>query len=121
MQTKTALKSSGNGKQPGTAASLVGRTATSAHQAVDRLAGAAPPVIERVASGAHITVDRVARRLKPAGAWLEGGAQKLQQRKANAIAAGRNYAQEHPFKLIGGALVLGLLIGQLARLTRNRD
>jgi ElaB/YqjD/DUF883 family membrane-anchored ribosome-binding protein len=121
VQAKTELKLSGNGKQAGTAASLVGRTATSAHQAVDRLANAAPPVIDRVASGAHHTVDNVARRLKPAGAWLEGSAQKLQRRKISAIAAGTNYVQEHPFKVIGGAIALGILLGQLTRLIRNRD
>jgi ElaB/YqjD/DUF883 family membrane-anchored ribosome-binding protein len=122
MHAKSSKTSNGANSA---SASLVARTASSAHQTVDRLASAAPPLIDRAAAGAHQTVENVARRLKPAGAWIEDSTQKLQQRKLDAVAAGRSYIQDNPFKVVGGALALGLLIGQMTHLvtyfTRDRD
>jgi ElaB/YqjD/DUF883 family membrane-anchored ribosome-binding protein len=122
MQAKSSRTSNG-AKSAGS--SLIARTASSAHHTVDRLANAAPPIIDRAAAGAHQTVDNVAKRLKPAGAWIEDSTQKLQQKKLNAVAAGRSYIQDNPFQVVGGALALGLLLGQLSHLvtylTRDRD
>jgi ElaB/YqjD/DUF883 family membrane-anchored ribosome-binding protein len=118
MQAKSNKASNGAKSASG---SLVARTASSAHQTVDRLANAAPPLIDRAATGAHQTVDKVARQLKPAGAWIENRTQKLQQKRLAAVAASVNYIQDNPFKVIGGALALGILLGQLTHLARNRD
>jgi ElaB/YqjD/DUF883 family membrane-anchored ribosome-binding protein len=98
--------------------SLVDGAASSAHSAVDRIAGAVPDIIDSVAAGAHSSVDRAAKSLQPAAKRIGKVAQQLNRTGNNALVGTRQYVSEHPFLTIASALALGMLISSF---TRSRD
>lgn len=101
---------------------VVSRTAASAHGAVDKVAGAADdaarkvmPAIDRIADAAHQSVDRVAGAAAPTAAWLSEQANRLDARQRTLAADTSRYVSAHPWKSLGFALAMGLVIGRLMR------
>jgi len=105
---------------------IVNKVAADAHVAVDRAAHSASdtaeaavrlakPVLERAAQTAHRAVDGAAGIAAPAAQWLDANAEAVRKAPERFVEGGREVVRSHPWKAIGGALALGLLIGRLLR------
>ena len=98
------------------------KAATSAHAAVDRVAGAADdaarkaqPVIDRAAEFAHYAVDKAADVAAPTAEWLGEQGESLMAAPKKLIDGTCEYVAANPLKAVAIALVAGLLIGRIVR------
>ena len=98
------------------------KSATSAHAAVDRVAGAADdaarkaqPVIDRAAEFAHYAVDKAADVAAPTAEWLGEQGESLMAAPKKLIDGTCEYVAANPLKAVAIALVAGLLIGRIVR------
>jgi len=71
--------------------------------------------IERTASQAHQTVDKVAQAAHPAAEWIGESAERVRQTQDQMVTSARDYIRERPLVTLGIALAAGYLIGRLAR------
>jgi len=108
------------GKNTGDAASsnVIGKTADSAHEAVDKLARAAAPVIDRLAASAHQAVDRIASSGTPAAEWIEGNVRRVKESPERIFGDAKQRIMDNPMIALGAAILAGILISEL---TRHRD
>lgn len=70
---------------------------------------------ERVVSSAHEAVDTAAVSVQQAAEKLRTQAQRFSDFEQEAAEACRTRIRENPLSYIAGALLLGVLIGRLAR------
>ena len=98
------------------------RAATSAHAAVDRVAGAADdaarkaqPVIDRAAELAHYAVDKAADAAAPTAEWLGEQGENLMATPKKLVDGACKYVAANPLRSVAIALVAGLLIGRIVR------
>ncbi len=101
---------------------LLNKAATSAHAAVDRVAGAADeaarkakPVIDRAADFAHHAVDKAADVAAPTAEWLGEQGESLMATPKKLVDGTCKYVAANPLKSVAIALVAGLLIGRIVR------
>ncbi|HMH19877.1 MAG TPA: hypothetical protein VK572_17195 [Burkholderiales bacterium] len=101
---------------------LLHATASSAHAAVDRVAGAADnaarkarPAIDRAAEFAHDAVDKAASVAAPTAEWLGEQGETLMATPKKLIDGTCEYVTAHPLKSVAIALAAGLLIGRIVR------
>jgi ElaB/YqjD/DUF883 family membrane-anchored ribosome-binding protein len=101
---------------------LLHEAATSAHAAVDRVAGAADeaarkakPVINRAAKLAHHAVDKAADVAAPGAEWLGEQGENLMATPKRLVDGTCKYVAANPLKSVAIALVAGLLIGRIVR------
>jgi len=101
---------------------LLHKAASSAHAAVDRVAGAADeaarnatPVIDRAAELSHRAVDRAVDVAAPTAEWLGEQGVSLMAAQKELVDETRKYVAENPLKSVAIALVAGLLIGRIVR------
>lgn len=99
---------------------FLNKAASSAHAAVDSVAGAADqaarkaqPAIGRVATMAHNEVDKVAGAAAPTVDWFskQGNALKATQKKLATDAC--SYVAANPLKSMGMAVVAGFILSRL--------
>ena len=90
-------------------AATVESTAQAAHQTVDGVADKATAQVDRLSGTAHRAVDRAA---DAAGSAIEQ-AKQVQTKVTDAACAS---IRSRPLSTVAGALVVGYLIGRLARL-----
>lgn len=81
---------------------------TSAHGVVDR-------VLDGTAEVVHRTVDKVADTAALPGAWLAKQGETWQAAREKAVSTSRRYVGEHPWRSVGVAFGLGLLLGRWVR------
>ncbi|MFZ4289325.1 glycine zipper domain-containing protein [Variovorax sp. HJSM1_2] len=86
---------------------------TSLHNTIDRVADPTRAAIDRVSSNAHESVDRWSQRAETATETLYNQRQRLSQAPRQALAQAKEFVSDHPLQAVGGALVLGLLVGWL--------
>jgi len=98
------------------------KAATSAHAAVDRVAGAADdaarkarPAIDRAVVLAHHAVDKAADVAAPAADWLGERGDSLMATQKKLVDDARKYVVANPLKSAAIALVAGVLIGRIVR------
>ena len=98
------------------------KAATSAHAAVDRVAGAADdaarkaqPVIDRAAELAHYAVDKAADAAAPTAEWLGEQGESLMATPKKLVDGTCQYVAANPLRSVAIALVAGLLIGRIVR------
>jgi ElaB/YqjD/DUF883 family membrane-anchored ribosome-binding protein len=89
-------------------AASVQNAAQAAHQTVDGIADKASAQVDRLSGTAHRTVDRAA---DAAGSALEQ-AKQVQTRVTEAACAS---IRARPISTVAGAVVIGYLLGRLAR------
>jgi hypothetical protein len=90
--------------------------AQSAHQATDQFADRATAGVDRLSGTAHRAIDSAADAATSAADWastIPGQAQQVQARLTESASAS---IRARPIATVAGALVVGYLIGRLARL-----
>lgn len=98
------------------ASSKVQGVAKSAHQATDQLADSATAGVDHLSGTAHRAIDSAADAANSAADWastIPGEAQRVQARLTESASAS---IRARPIATVAGALVVGYLIGRLARL-----
>jgi ElaB/YqjD/DUF883 family membrane-anchored ribosome-binding protein len=102
------------------------KVATNAHDALDRAAGAATgaaetaarkagPAIDRAAEVAHRAVDKAAGIATPAADWVSTKTDVLREAPQRLAREGREIVVNNPWKAVGAAVLLGLLVGRILR------
>ncbi len=100
------------------------KVTTGAHDAVDRAANAvsdaadeavrkAKPALDRATRAAHHAVDRAAGAAAPTADWLSAKADAVRTAPDRIAENGREAISNHPWKAVGIALALGLLLGRV--------
>ncbi|MGH6753912.1 MAG: hypothetical protein ACREDP_17290 [Bradyrhizobium sp.] len=84
--------------------SSVDRAAQGAHEALDRVAAKAGPAIDRVRDSAVAASDRIHAKMDD-----------LSVKQDELMMAARDRVRAHPLAIVGGAVLLGLLLGRLTR------
>jgi ElaB/YqjD/DUF883 family membrane-anchored ribosome-binding protein len=109
-----------NSGVPKSSDGALNKASSSAHAAVDSIAGAADeaarkakPVIDKVAAKAHRAVDKAAGAAVPAADWLAEKGESLEATQKKLIADTCAYVSANPLKAIGIALVAGIVISRI--------
>jgi ElaB/YqjD/DUF883 family membrane-anchored ribosome-binding protein len=96
------------------------KASSSAHSAVNSIAGAADeaarkaaPAIHRVAAMAHQAVDTAADAAAPAADWLAEQGENLNAAQKKLVADTRSYISANPLKSLGIAVVAGFLLSRI--------
>ncbi len=93
----------------------IDQAATQAHSAVNKAAEQAKPAIDRAAQYAHQAVDKAADVAGPTVDWVGDKAESLRVTQKKVLDDTCNYVSANPWKAVGIAAVLGLLLGRIAR------
>jgi len=100
----------------------LGRTASTAHGAVDKLAGAADqaagkltPAIEHVADLAHNAVNKTVNVVNPTVDWVSQQSASLMAGQRKIVGDTRQYVTAHPWRALGVSLLAGWLVGRYIR------
>src|SRR5688572_8120197 len=98
------------------------KAASSAHSAVNSVAGAAEeaarkakPAIDRVAAMAHQAVDKAAGAATPTADWLSEQRDSLNVAQKKLVADTCSYISANPLKSVGMALTAGFLLSRIIR------
>ena len=98
------------------------KVSTSAHAAVDSMAGAADdaarkakPAIDRVAAMAHQAVDKATGAAAPAADWLSQQGESLEASRKKLMDDTCSYVSAHPLKSVAIAAVAGFLLSRFIR------
>jgi ElaB/YqjD/DUF883 family membrane-anchored ribosome-binding protein len=115
METTLRVNTSNAAGMPNFGDSALNKASSSAHAAVNSIAGAAKPAIERVAGMAHEAVDSAAGAAAPAARWLgeQGGSLNATQKKL--LADTSSFVSAHPLKSVGIAALAGFLVSRMLR------
>jgi len=119
------MESTSYGKTPGSnlsnsLVSTLNKASSSAHSAVDSMAGAADeaarkakPKIDQVAAMAHKAVDKAADAAAPTAEWLADKGDSLTATQRKLVADTCDYVSANPLKSVGFALLAGFLISKI--------
>jgi ElaB/YqjD/DUF883 family membrane-anchored ribosome-binding protein len=119
------MESTSYGKTPSSGLSnnldsTLNKASSSAHAAVDSMAGAADeaarkakPKIDQVAAMAHKAVDKAADAAAPTAEWLVDKGDSLTATQRKLVADTCSYVSANPLKSVGFALLAGFLISKI--------
>ncbi len=100
----------------------VAGAASSAHDAVDKVAAAADTAVRKVtsvidgaAASSHQVVNRIEDTVKPAEHWINEKTNALLAAPKNAVSGVSDCIAAHPWKSIGLAVLAGVLLGRRSR------
>ena len=106
--------------KPPIGASIVNNAPSSAHAAVDSVAGAADaavrtakPLIDNAATKVHQAVDKAADAVAPAAEWLGEQRDNLVVAQKKFVSGAATYVSANPLKAIGMAVAAGFLITRI--------
>ena len=90
--------------------------AQAAHRTVDSIADKATAQVDRVSGTAHQAVNTAADAAKSAAEWASSVPEQAKQVQTKITEAACNSIRARPISTVAGALVIGYLLGRLARL-----
>ncbi len=90
--------------------------AQEAHKTTDKIADKATAQVDRSAEGVHRAVDSAAGVATTAAQWATANFEQAKQAQARLTDAASASIRARPIAAVAGALVVGYLIGRLARL-----
>jgi len=91
----------------------INKTASQAHQSIDKAAEAAPAMADRLATSAHAGVDKVQGALTDASARMEEKTKQLSEAYKHFAESGRDYVRSSPATSILVALAAGYTLSKL--------
>lgn len=122
METTALDKNVPSSGLPGYSPSTLNKASSSAHAAVNSMAGAADeaarnvkPAIDRVSAMAHQAVDKVAGAAAPTADWISEQGETLNAAQKKLVEDTCSYVSAHPLKSIGVALAAGFLLSRIIR------
>lgn len=122
METTVRGNTSPTSGMPNYTEGSLNKASSSAHAAVDSIAGAADeaarkakPAIDHVAAMAHQAVDKAVGAAAPAADWLADQSESLNATQKKLVADTCSYISAHPLKSVGIAVVAGFLISRFIR------
>jgi ElaB protein len=89
--------------------------AQTAHQTVDRVADKATTQVDRLSGAAHQAVDSATNAVASAAEWASNTAEQAKQTQVRITEAACASIRSRPISTVAGALVVGYLLGRLAR------
>lgn len=89
--------------------------AQSAHQTVDKVAEKASTQVDRLSGAAHQAVSGAANAVTSASEWASSTAEQAKQAQTRITEAACTSIRARPLSTVAGALVVGYLLGRLAR------
>ena len=101
---------------PGSAAAKVEGAAQTAHQATEKMADKAAAQVDRLSGTAHRAVDNAAGAASSAAEWASSIPEQAKQVQAQLTDAASESIRARPIVTVAGALLVGYLLGRLARL-----
>jgi ElaB/YqjD/DUF883 family membrane-anchored ribosome-binding protein len=104
----------GTGSAANPASAKIEDVTQTAHQATDRIADKAASQVDRLSGTAHRAVDSAANAASSAAEWASAIPSKRSNYKHDSRRA-RALLRERPIATVAGALVVGYLLGRLAR------
>ncbi len=103
-----------------TTGDILGKASSSAHSAVNSIAGAADeaartvkPAIDRVAAMAHQAVDKAAGVAAPTAGWLAEQGEILNATQNRLVEDTRGYISANPLKSAGFAVIAGFVLSRI--------
>ena len=108
-----SLTGSGN---PNPASAKVEGAAQAAHQTTDKLADKATAQVDRLSGTAHRAVSSAADAASSAAEWAATIPEQAKQAQARLTESASDSIRARPIATVAGALVVGYLLGRLARL-----
>ena len=87
-----------------------------AHKTTDKIADKATAQVDRSAGAVHRAVDSAAGIATTAAEWATANVEQAKQAQARLTDAASASIRSHPLATVAGALVVGYLIGRVARL-----
>ena len=93
-----------------------GNAADAVNAKVDSVAQAAHITTDKIAEGTHRAVDHTADAAKSAAQWASTIPEQAKQVQAHFTEAASASIRARPITTVAGALVIGYLLGRLARL-----
>ncbi len=99
---------------PAASAKLEGAAQT-AHQTVDKVADKATSQVDRLSGTAHRAVNRAADAATTAAEWASSIPEQAKQVQVKVTDAACASIRARPIATVAGALVVGYLLGRLAR------
>jgi len=91
----------------------INKTASQAHQSIDKAAEAAPAMADRLATSAHAGVDKVQGALTDASVRMEEKTKQLSEAYKHFAESGRDYVRSSPATSILVALAAGYTLSKL--------
>lgn len=102
--------------------SVLTKASSSAHAAVDSMAGAADeaarkakPRIDQVAAMAHKAVDKAADAAAPTAEWLSDKSERLSATQQKVMSDTCSFVSANPLKSVGFAFLAGFLVSRIVR------
>jgi ElaB/YqjD/DUF883 family membrane-anchored ribosome-binding protein len=93
----------------------VDRAANATASAADEAVRKAKPALDRATQIAHQVVDKAAGVAAPTADWLSAKADAVLAAPEKFAEGGRKIVNNHPWKTLGVALAVGLLVGRVLR------
>jgi hypothetical protein len=118
MERTTTLGGSGtaNTNAANPVSSKLDDAAQAAHVATDKIAYRATALVDRSSEAAHRAVDGAAEATMSAAEWASTIAGQAKQVHAQFTESASTSIRSRPITMVAGALVVGYLVGRLARL-----
>lgn len=91
------------------------RAGTSAHETVDRIAGAARPTVDKLADSAHQAVDKMTSLASSAAETFEQKRIQLNTASAELVDNARVYVRANPMAAIGIAAAVGFILSRVLK------
>ncbi len=91
----------------------VDHAGSSLHDTIDKMAAPTKGTVDKVASAAHSTVDKLAGGASTVASKLAEHSHLLTDVPLQAVDYSKAYIKDHPLQAVGGALVIGWLLGRL--------
>jgi hypothetical protein len=89
--------------------------AQAAHKATDKIAGNVTAQVERSATAVHGAVESAAGAATSAAGWASTIPEQATQVQARLTESASVSIRAHPLATVAGALIVGYLLGRLAR------
>ena len=105
----------GSGNGPNLAHAKIEGAAQAAHQATDKVADKATEQVDRMSATAHRAIDGGASAASSAAEWASTIPEQAKQMQAEFVESASASIRARPIATVAGALVVGYLLGRLAR------
>jgi len=115
-RTTTTTSSLASSSSANPVSAKVEGAANAAHQATDKFADKATAGVDRLSGTAHRTINSAADTATSAAEWASTIPEEAKQVQARLTESASASIRARPITTVAGALVVGYLLGRLARL-----